>query len=279
MSRLQDQLYQAMKVEAKKRGIKASPQHDLYKMVAPYFVNLIYDRDLRKEVPGRMCVWFRYEAKYSYFDDINVFIIEGNTELKLTDKVRANSGIKCPSVITEEYADFEFDGKVESYPNLVIQIFDHIEKWYRDFFDEVSRKYGDLETFFIQNKEKYPRQAALVYIHSENYTAAEECLRMMPSKMREGYWVSPSTKEQNQRFMDSQNVYVFPFSNDFVDRKSRDYMDIHFDFIIAKMNGLEWNSDRAVYGLLKEERCATGSNCQFGNLMKNLKKIWKKNDS
>jgi hypothetical protein len=279
MSRLQDQLYQAMKVEAKKRGIKASPEHDLYKMVVPYFFNAFYSRELKKEVLGMMCVYLRYEVKYSYFDDITAFIIEGNTDLKLTDKVRANSVIKCPSVITEEYPVFEFDGKDESYSNLVIQIFDHIEKWYRDFFDEVNRKYGDLETFFIQNKEKYPRQAALVYLHSEDFTAAEECLRMMPSKMYKGYWVSPSTKEQNQRFMDSQNVYVFPFSNDFVDRKSRDYMDIHFDFIIAKMNGLEWNSDRAVYGLLKEERCATGSNCQFGNLMKNLKKIWKKNDS
>ena len=38
-----DVLYEAMKLAAKKRKIKASPQHDLYKRVDPYFFNVFYD--------------------------------------------------------------------------------------------------------------------------------------------------------------------------------------------------------------------------------------------
>ena len=37
-----DKMYQAMKEIAKSKGIKASPQHDLYKMYAPYFLNAFY---------------------------------------------------------------------------------------------------------------------------------------------------------------------------------------------------------------------------------------------
>ena len=37
-----DKMYQAMKEIAKSKGIKASPQHDLYKMYAPYFLNVFY---------------------------------------------------------------------------------------------------------------------------------------------------------------------------------------------------------------------------------------------
>ena len=37
-----DKMYQAMKDIAKRKGIKASPEHDLYKMYAPYFLNAFY---------------------------------------------------------------------------------------------------------------------------------------------------------------------------------------------------------------------------------------------
>ena len=35
-----DSLYEAMKVAAKKRKIKASPEHDLYKRVEPNIINI-----------------------------------------------------------------------------------------------------------------------------------------------------------------------------------------------------------------------------------------------
>ena len=35
-----DKVYQAMKVIAKSKGVKASPQHDLYKMYSPDFLNV-----------------------------------------------------------------------------------------------------------------------------------------------------------------------------------------------------------------------------------------------
>lgn len=258
-----------MKVEARKRGIKASPEQDLYKMVEPYFLNVFYFRELKKEVPGKMAVNLRYEVKYSYFDDVTALILRGDSSLKLTDKVRANSVIKCPSIITEECVYFNFDGNEESYPELVSRVLDHIEQWYHVFFDNVKADYGDLASFFIGNKEKYPRQAFLVYINTENYVAAEECLRMMPSKMHSVTLSSPQTEEQKQRLADSRAAYgenSLPFG--------RDDMDCHFDFVTAKKNGLEWNVDRASFGLLQKERCGTECVRDSWSLMKFLKKIF-----
>ena len=37
-----DLLHSAMKVIAKENGVKLSAQNDLYKMQAPYFVNVFY---------------------------------------------------------------------------------------------------------------------------------------------------------------------------------------------------------------------------------------------
>lgn len=57
-----DKMYQAMKEIAKSKGIKASPQHDLYKMYAPYFLNAFYCEIVDKKAK-KMDMNIHYEAK------------------------------------------------------------------------------------------------------------------------------------------------------------------------------------------------------------------------
>ena len=144
------------------------------------------------------------------------------SNIKLTDKVRANSVIACKSVIENERIEYDFDGKEESWQFLAERVFEHIEEWYRSFETEVKEKYGSLEKYFLRNKEKYPKQAALVYIHEERYDEAEECVKLMPRKMNSSRFIHPET-------------------------------DCHFDYIAAKKNGLEWTVERAGFGLTKAE--------------------------
>lgn len=243
-----DKLYQAMKIVAKENGVKASAQNDLYKMVSPYFVSAFYSEHPSQDTPGKIKVRLSYRVKYSYFDDLTLFIVDPESTVKLTDKVRANSVIACKSVISNEDVDFECDGRDESYEILAKNVFQHIEKWFQNFFDDVKKNYCSLEDFFIKNKNLFPRQAALVYIHSENYTDAEECLKYMPPKMNSVRTVRPMTVEQVQRLIDSAAKKWGE------DSFLRDDMDCHFDFIIAKKKSLEWNGERSRYGLLEKER-------------------------
>ena len=246
-----DLLHSAMKAIAKENGVKLSAENDLYKMQEPYFVNAFFGKYPVINKPGKICIHIQYELKYAYFDDLTLYIIESDSDIKLTDKVRANSIIKCDSKIEQENVDFDFDGKDESYPDLAKRIFEHIKNRYREFFDEVEKDYGNLENYFTSNEEEYPRQAALVYIHNGDYINAEKCLKRMPPKMQSMRTIRPKTDEQKQRLI-SSNAKAWG------DEYLRDDMDCHLDFIVAKLNGLEWTKERATYGLLDDERFSKG---------------------
>ncbi len=243
-----DKFYQYMKIIAKSKGIKASPEHDLYKMIPPFFINAFYIDLPRKRNSDKITVSYMYEVKYSYFDDLTLYIIDPVSDIKLTDKIRANSRIACKSIIEREQVEYDFDGTDESFEKLAEKAFEHIENWYMVFEKEVKTKYGSLEEFFIRNKDKYPRQTLLVSIHSEDYAVAEECLKLMPPKMNSSRLIRPVTEEQAQRLIDSGSEKFG--KEEFL----RDDMDCHRDFLIAKRNGLEWTAERAHFGLNNSER-------------------------
>ena len=243
-----DLLYSAMKVIAKENGVKLSAENILYKMREPYFFDVFFGEYPKKKEPGKTCIHMVYELKYAYFDDLTLHIIKSESDIKLTDKIRANSVIKCDSTILKEDVDFDFDGKEESYPDLAKRVFNHIKERFQEFLEDVEKNYGDLGKYFIVNKNEYPRQAALVYIHNEDYINAENCLKMMPPKMHSMSSIHPKTKEQEQRLISSN---AQKWGND---SYLRDDMDCHYDFVTAKLNGLEWTVERAIYGLSEDER-------------------------
>ena len=241
-----DKVYQAMKVIAKSKGVKASPQHDLYKMSSPDFLNVFYweDYDIKAQ---KLTMKIEYEAKCDYFDELKLYIVEHDSTTKITEKVRANSVIKVRSQVGEDSLDFDCDGSDEAYSGICETAFSHIEEWYHKFFAEVKEKHGDLESFFLDNKEEYPMQALLVFIHQEKYYEAETCLEKIPKKLNSCRIVAPENDEEKQRLIDS-NAEVFG------DAYLRDDMDCIIDYITAKNKGLEWTKERAKFGLLNEER-------------------------
>lgn len=52
-----DVLYEAMKLAAKKRKIKVSPQHDLYKRVDPYFSMSFIVHKMRMTLKPKMLIF------------------------------------------------------------------------------------------------------------------------------------------------------------------------------------------------------------------------------
>ena len=241
-----DMMYQAMKDIAKKKGIKLSAEHDLYKMDSPYFLNAFYS-DIEDKKEKKMCVNLTYEAKYCYFDDLKLYIVEPDSTVKLTDKVRANSVIRFRSVIHEEAMEFDCGGAEETYTEIAEKTVEHMEKWYRDFFDEVKNSYGDLENYFLSKKDSFLMQAAFIYLHQEKYDLAEECIQKLPPKLYSVRSITPKTEEQKLR-LTASNAANFGSSY------HRDDMDCIIDYVAAKKRGLEWTAERACYGLLKEER-------------------------
>ena len=80
-----DVLYEAMKIAAKKRKIKASPQHDLYKKDEPYFYCAFYGFDFfhsyEKET-GLATIILDIAVKYCRFDELRWGIIQPGNDLK-----------------------------------------------------------------------------------------------------------------------------------------------------------------------------------------------------
>lgn len=241
-----DKMYQAMKDIARSKGIKASPEHDLYKMYAPYFLNAFYYEIVDKKAK-KMNMNIHYEAKYSYFDDLKLFINEPDSTIKITDKIRANSVIQFQSIIEKEVIEFDFDGKDESFIEIAEKVFEHIERWYKSFFDDVKNNYGDLENYFISHRDEFLMQAVFVYINQKKYELAEECIRKLPQKLNSSRLITPKTKKQEISLIESN-------AESFGDSFLRDDMDCIIDYVVAQKKGLEWTPERARYGLLKEER-------------------------
>ena len=93
-----DKLYETMKVVAKQRKMKASPQHDLYKKDEPYFYHAFYAFDFfhpYEEETGLATIILDIAVKYCRFDELRWGIIQPGNDLKFTDKVRANSIAAC----------------------------------------------------------------------------------------------------------------------------------------------------------------------------------------
>lgn len=244
---LEKLVYNEMKVAAKKRKIKQSAQQNLYKKEGEYFYNTFWY--IGNPTDGKISVSLDFSLKYHRFDELEYSIGRPAEPVKFTDKLRANSGIMCRSYITESLRWYDFDGTEEAITRLCKETLDYIEEFYMNFIKEVEEKYGDLNMYFIANKDSSPRLAGLAYIDRGDAKGALECF----SKLAKiGYWfVEIKTDEQRHR----ANMNNMKISSNSSGETSRREMNEQFvDYAIAMMNGLEWNTNRAMYGLLPEER-------------------------
>lgn len=245
-----DELYEAMKVAAKKRKIKASPEHDLYKMKDPYFFNVFYGlkdyhTPLNKKIEaGEVEVVLDISIKYHRFDELRHKIISPHSNVRFTDKIRANSVACCMAGFPRKTISFKCDGPESGVEKLCEDILDWLEKFYCDFLDSAKQEHGSLEEYYIAQEEEFPLLAGLVYIERGLYREAEACFRLpkMPGKnVYTAY--TPITDEQKRRSEASWESFF-----------GRDDRSALIDYTIAMQKGIEWTPELAAFGLLPEER-------------------------
>ena len=262
--------YQAMKVETKKRKIKLSAERDIYKKVDPYFFNVFYSRDDFKNIEGKVVFEFDVTVKYHRFDELQYSIIRPGNDLHFTDKIRANSGALCRAAFPRFDETFDFDGSEEALPDLAAAVLDYLERYIRDFLAMVEKEYGDLNGYYIANKDSKPRLAGLACLDRGDYEGAIECFNHPNMDGKNNEWiVRVETSEQWKRAKENgylpQSKMTKAFADRFAQKKGlekysseetffRNRKEQFIDYATALKNGLEWTSDMAMFGLLDEER-------------------------
>lgn len=243
-------LYQAMKVATKSRKIKLSAEHDIYKKIDPYFFNVFYNSG--EIIEGKINITLDISVKYHRFDELQYSIINPSDSLRFTDKIRANSGAMCYAGFPRIVQRFDYNGTEEALPKLCEDILDFLEKYYADFLTMVKNEYGDLGNYYIANKEKEPRLAGLACLDKGDFQGAIECFSHPNMDGQHQVWsVDIHTSEQRRRAEASGMKILCTSYDESIHRNRKDQF---VDYAIALQNGLEWNDERAMYGLLPEER-------------------------
>ena len=263
--------YQAMKTETKKRKIKLSAEHDIYKKIDPYFFNVFYASRHYKDTDGKVVFMFDVSVKYHRFDELQYGILCPGEDFHFTDKIRANSGALCRAAFPRFEEAFDCDGSEESLPGLAAAVLDFLEQYIRDFLRMVRRDYGDLNEYYIANREAMPRLAGLACLDKGDYEGAIECFSHSDMDGQNNQWiVHPETQMQRKRARANgylpqislrksiQNVFVkktgekqFSSGSGSIFRSRKEQF---IDYAVALKNGVEWTYDRAMFGLLPEER-------------------------
>lgn len=242
-------LYQAMKIEAKKRKIKLSMEHDLYKKVDPYFFNVSYYIDKISE--ENIDIKLDISVKYFRYDELQYNIINPESKVHFTDKLRANSGIMCDVAFPRIVKSFDYDSTEKMAPKLCENILNFLEKYYDDFFTMVKKEYGNLGNYYIANRDKNPRLAGLAYLDKGDVQGAIECfLHPNMDGFNHVLSVDIHTDGERRRAQErGQKIFHTPYGESIHRRR----IDQFRDYAIALQNGLEWTNERAMYGLLIEE--------------------------
>lgn len=241
--------YQAMKVETKKRKIKLSAEGDLYKKVDPYFFNVFHC--IEKMDKGKINIILDISVKYHRYDELQYNILNPCNPVHFTDKIRANSGALCRADFPRQVQCFDYDGTEEMLPKLCEDILDFLEKYYTDFLAMVKKEYGDLENYYIANKDINPRLAGLACIDKGDFQGAIECFSHPNMDGMNHMWsVDINTDEQRCRAQENGTKIFRTSYGESIHRSRKEQFR---DYAIALKNGLEWTNDRAMYGLLNEE--------------------------
>lgn len=249
-SQLNRELYEELKEIVKVYKFRLSAEHDLYKKSDPYFLNAFYFIGSMHD--GKVDITLEFSIKYHRFDELQYGIINPAKQVKFTDKLRANSGAMCRAVLVRMEQTFSFDGFEESIPRLGRDIMEFIHAYFTDFLKTVAKEHGSLADYYIANREKEPRLAALAYLDKGWLDEAAECFAHPNMDGENEVWsVKISTDEQRRR---AQSSGMKIFVTEFGESIHRSRKEQFADFSAALQNGLEWNTERAMYGLLPEER-------------------------
>ena len=147
---------------------------------------------------------------------------------------------------------FDFDGTETAMPGLCEDVLDFLQDYCAGFLAMVEERYGDLNGYYIANRETMPRLAGLAFLDRGDPESAAACFSQ-PNMDGENstWWVQVETEEQRQRALAS-GVYLYECPEYAAVHRHR--KDQFFDYAVALQNGLEWTHDRAMLGLLPQER-------------------------
>ena len=244
-----------MKVAAKQRKIKLSAERNLYKKVDSYFFGSHYH--LHRIAQGIVYIELRMSVKYHRFDELQYGIISPNNQLRFTDKIRANSGAMCNASHPRMVQPFVCDGTLEALPKLCEDILDFLEKYYTDFLTMANHDYGDLNGYFIAHMDENPRLAGLACLDRGDFQGAIMCFLHPNMDSANSIWSVDIHTDEQRRRAEASGVKVL--SSTYGESIHRSRRDQFVDYAIALQNGLEWNGERAFYGLLPEEREGVGN--------------------
>jgi len=243
MAKSADRLYQAMKTAAKGRKVKASPQHDLYRMGGPYFFHAFYFWRNEAAADGKVEIGIDISVKYWRYDELQYSITDPESSFRFTDKTRANSVVMCRAELPRIERPFSWDGSDGTLLELCESILDWITAYQMNFVETAEREYGGLDGFYIAHEAEYPLLAGLTYVERGLYADAERCFRS-PKMSYAGlkFTVVPETEEQKRRL----ERYGYSRESGFC---YRDMKSVFIDYAVAKQRGLDWNRDLRNFGL------------------------------
>lgn len=243
MAKNVDKLYQAMKAAAKKRKLRASPEHDLYRMRDPYFFSAFYFWRDQAVTGGKVKIILDISVKYWRYDELQYSITDPESDFHFTDKVRANSSVMCRAALPRMERLFSWDGSDETLPALCENVIEWITAYQMDFVETAEKEYGGLDAFYIAHETEYPLLAGLAYVERGLYADAERCFRY-PNMSYENltFTVSPETEEQKRRL----GPYGYRREQSFCYRNMKSVL---IDYAVAKQRGLTWNRNLRNFGL------------------------------
>ena len=162
------------------------------------------------------------------------------------------SGMLCRVAFPRMTQHFDFDGTETAMPGLCEDVLDFLQDYCAGFLAMVEERYGDLNGYYIANRETMPRLAGLAFLDRGDPESAAACFSQ-PNMDGENstWWVQVETEEQRQRALAS-GVYLYECPEYAAVHRHR--KDQFFDYAVALQNGLEWTHDRAMLGLLPQER-------------------------
>lgn len=244
MAKSVDKLYQAMKAVAKKRKVRASPQHDLYWMRDPYFFHSFYFWRNETVIDGRVTIGMDISVKYWRYDELQYSITDPESGFRFTDKTRANSLVMCRAELPRIAQSFPWDGSDGALPALCESILDWITAYQLEFVETAEKEYGGLDEFYIAHEADFPILAGLTYVERGLYADAERCFRSpkVGSYAQLKFSVAPETEEQKRRL--ERYGYRREYSS-----FHRDMQSVFIDYAAAKQRGLDWNNDLRNFGL------------------------------
>ena len=242
-------MYEAMKraIESEEfsgLGLKTASQNLVYCKQEPYFWTLGFFEGWKEQgqEAGTKYVRLDLSMKYCHYDELQNSIIYPGHAMKFSNKLRANSKMKCRDRLWSKAFLFPWDDDVQDFDALAREILRTAVSAVNEIFAE-AEQLGSLDKYFIAHPELNPRLSAFACIENKQYKEAYEILKAAGAS-KEVLLVHADTEERLARLHSR-----YPEAQEGAATFGRDYHDIILDYCTAMEQNLSWNEELVLYSL------------------------------